>query len=81
MKNSRQVQLLEYSKTSPSAPSPRSHSGDPPSISGTKKGIIDPLVSKRPEKISETNLQIYFLRKKIQRNPKKTKTYKTYKKF
>ena len=51
MKNSRQVQLLEYSKTSPSAPSPRSRSGYPPSISGNKKGIIDQLVSKRPEKI------------------------------
>ena len=46
----RPIQLLEYSKTSP-APSPPSRSGDPPSISGTECGIIDPLVSKRPEKI------------------------------
>ena len=50
------IQLLEYFKTSPS-PSPPpppppslSHSGYPPSISGTKFGIIDPLVSKRPGK-------------------------------
>ena len=45
----RPIQLLEYSKTSP-APSPPSRSGDPPSISGTECGIIDPLVSKRPGK-------------------------------
>ena len=43
------IQLLEYSKTSPS--SPPSRSGDPPSILGTESGIIDSLVSKRPEKI------------------------------
>ena len=52
------IQLLEYSKTSPSSSSspsssPPSRSGDPPSISGTESGIIDPLVSKRPEKNSE----------------------------
>ena len=45
------IQLLEYSKTSPSPSSP-SRSGDPPSISGTESRIIKPLVSKRPgEKI------------------------------
>ena len=47
-------QLLEYAKTSPSpsspSPSPPSRSGDPPSISVTESGIIDPLVSKQPEK-------------------------------
>ena len=43
------IQLLEYSKTSPSSPSPPSRSGDPPSISGTESRIIDPLVSKRLE--------------------------------
>ena len=54
------IQLLEYSKTSPSPPPPSpsssspSRSGYPPSISGTKCGIIDPLVSKRPKKISES---------------------------
>ena len=52
------IQLLEYFKTSPSPSSPPpppslSHSGYPPSISGTKCGIIDPLVSKRPGKNSE----------------------------
>ena len=38
----------------------RSH-GD---ISGTKRGIIDPLVSKRPEKILNKKLQDFFLTKK-----------------
>ena len=50
------IQLLEFSKTSPSPPSSSSspsRSGYPPSISGTKYGIIDPLVSKRPGKKSE----------------------------
>ena len=51
------IQLLEFSKTSPSPPSSSppspSRSGYPPSISGTKCGIIDPLVSKRPENNSE----------------------------
>ena len=44
------IQLLEYSKTSPSSPSPPSRSGDPPSKSGTESRIIDPLVAKRPGK-------------------------------
>ena len=61
------IQLLEFSKTSPSPPSSPppsspSRSGYPPSISGTKCGTVDPLVSKRPEKI---------LNKKIQKKQKK----------
>merc|ERR1712001_611765 len=71
--------LLEFTQTYPSSPPP-SRSGDPPSISGTESGIIDPLVSKRPEKISETNLQIFFS-KKIQKNTKNTKNSKKYKKI
>ena len=57
------IQLLEFSKTSPSPPSSSpppsspSRSGYPPSISGTKCGTVDPLVSKRPEKILNRKIQ------------------------
>ena len=61
------IQLLESPIPAPPAPAPaappsQKASGD--DISGTKRGTIDPLVSKRPEKI---------LNKKIQ----KTKNKKT----
>ena len=61
------IQLLEYSKTSPSPPSPSSpsRSGYPPSISGTKCGIIDPLVSKRPEKILNRKKKLEKLSKMV----------------
>ena len=50
--NSINIQLLESpippaAAPAPARPSQKAPSGD---ISGTKRGIIDPLVSKRPEK-------------------------------
>ena len=54
------INLLESPKPCPSSsPSsaPPSRSGYPPSISGTKCGIIDPLVSKRPEKVLNKKIQ------------------------
>ena len=53
------IQLLESPIPAPPAPSQKASSDD---ISGTKRGTIDPLVSKRPEKI---------LNKKIQNSKKK----------
>ena len=43
------INLLESPQPCPSS-APMLRSGYPPSISGTKCSIIDPLVSKRPEK-------------------------------
>ena len=51
------IQLLEspISTTTTTAPSQKASSGD---ISGTMRGIIDPLVSKQPEKtLNEKNLK------------------------
>ena len=56
MRNTLIIQLLESPIPAPAAPAPaaapsqKASSGD---ISGTKRGTIDPLVSKRPEKNSE----------------------------
>ena len=54
------INLLEYAKTSPSSAPSLSCSRYPPSISGTKRGIIDALVSKRPEK--NLNKKIVFFK-------------------
>ena len=43
-----EIQLLESPSPAAPAPSQKASSDD---ISGTKRGTIDPLVSKRPEKI------------------------------
>ena len=51
------IQLLESPiPAAPAAPAPsqKASSGD---ISGTKRGSIDPLVSKRPEKILNKKIQ------------------------
>ena len=60
------IQLLEspIPTAAPVRPSQKASSGD---ISGTKRGIIDPLVSKRPENI---------LNKKIQNKKKMLKMVK-----
>ena len=48
------IQLLESPiPTAPAAPARPSQKASSGNISGTKRGIIDPLVSKRPEKILE----------------------------
>ena len=44
------IKLLESPIPATTAPSQKAHFDD---ISGTKRGTIDPLVSKRPEKNSE----------------------------
>ena len=54
-----QIQLLEYAIPPPPAaaapaPSQKASSDD---ISGTKRGTIDPLVSKRPKKILNKKIQ------------------------
>ena len=45
------IQLLESPIPAPAAPPSQKASSD--DISGTKRGTVDPLVSKRPEKNSE----------------------------
>ena len=50
------IQLLESPIPTPTTPTPSptmSQKGSSGDISGTKRGTIDPLVSKRPEKYSE----------------------------
>ena len=63
------IQLLESPiPTTPPRPSQKASSGD---ISGTKRGIIDPLLSKRPEKI----LNKIIIIKKIKKNVKNGKNW------
>ena len=48
------IQLLESPiPAAPAAAAPPSQKASSDDISGTKRGTIDPLVSKRPEKTSE----------------------------
>ena len=56
------IQLLESPIPATPAPAPVSQKASSDDISGTKRGTIDPLVSKRPEKI---------LNKKIKKKRKK----------
>ena len=53
------IQLLESPIPAPAAaaPAPLSQKASSDNISGTKRGTIDPLVSKRPEKKSESKYQ------------------------
>ena len=53
------IQLLEYPNPTAPAPAPARPSQKPShgDISGTKRGIIDPLVSKQPEKILNKKIQ------------------------
>ena len=50
--NAEIIELIEYSIPARAAASQKPSSAD---ISETKSGIIDPLVSKRPEKLTEKN--------------------------
>ena len=56
---SRDIQLLESPIPAPPPPPPPAPSQKASSddISGTKRGTIDPLVSKRPEKILNKKIQ------------------------
>ena len=47
------IKLLESPIPAAAAPAPPSQKAHCDNISGTKRGTIDPLVSKRPEKNSE----------------------------
>ena len=54
MINGNNIQLLEYPIPTAARPSQKPSHGD---ILGTKRGIIDPLLSKRPEKILNKKIE------------------------
>ena len=67
----RRIKLLESPIPAPDPPPP-SQKASSDDISGTKRGTIDPLVSKRPEKV---------LNKKIQNSKKNVKNGQTWSKW
>ena len=70
------IQLLESPIPAPPAPAAPSQKVSSDDISGTKRGTIDPLVSKRPEKILNKKIQKRKRKKNVKNGQKWSKMVK-----